>query len=297
MKRAIAFIFVVTVGAAALYVNQKRQQTAAVTANPMVDVVADVQRDVTRVPMRMTRISDEQEIRIGDELAARYATHVDDFTPEQKALERYVRQVGGRLGSQAHRKLPYRFHLLPEHSMINAFSLPGGHVFMGEGMLDLMTSEDELANVLGHEIEHIDHYHCVERFQLEAHARKLHLDVLGELAQIPLSVWEIGYSKDQEFEADREGMQLAVRSGYSPYGAVKMFERFRELHQEYVIHAKTPAEELSGLAVESLSGYFRSHPLPSERLAQANDVIAQEHWQNRKSLKPFRIEYEVKATK
>jgi len=52
-------------------------------------------------------------------------------------------------------------------------------------MLDLMMSEDELANVLGHELEHIDHYHCVERVQLEAKLKNLNLDVLGALLQIP----------------------------------------------------------------------------------------------------------------
>jgi len=295
MRRAIAFIIVVVIGAAALYFAQKRQQSVPVNANPMVEVVADVQRDVTRVPMRLTRISDEQEIKIGKDLAAQYVLDQDTLNPEQEALQNYVRQVGGRLAVHAHRKLPYRFSIVVDSGMLNAFSLPGGHVFIGTGMLDLMTSEDELANVLGHEIEHIDHYHCVERFQVEAHMRNLHLDILGELAQIPLSVWEIGYNKDQELEADREGMHLAVASGYSPYGAVDMFERFAKLHREYVIHAQSPEEELTDVAIQGLSGYFRSHPLPSERIAQANNIIAQEHWLDRKKLKPFKIEYEVKA--
>jgi predicted Zn-dependent protease len=295
MRRAIAFIIVAVIGAAALYFAQKRQQSVPVNANPMVEVVADVQRDVTRVPMRLTRISDEQEIKIGNELAAQYALKQDTLNPEQKALQSYVRQVGGRLAAHAHRKLPYQFNIVANAGLLNAFSLPGGHVFIGTGMLDLMTSEDELANVLGHEIEHVDHYHCVERFQVEAHMRNLHLDILGELAQIPLSVWEIGYNKDQELEADREGIHLAVAAGYSPYGALDMFERFAKLHREYVIHAQSPEEELTDVAIQGLSGYFRSHPLPSERIAQANNIIAQEHWRDRKKLKPFKIEYEVKA--
>jgi predicted Zn-dependent protease len=125
--------------------------------------------------------------------------------------------------------------------------------------------------------------------------RKVHLDILGELAQIPLSVWEVGYNKDQELEADREGIRLAVAADYSPYGAVEMFQRFAKLHREYVIHAQSPEEELTDVAIQSFGGYFRSHPLPSERISQANNLIAQEHWQSRKKLKPFRIEYEVKA--
>lgn len=295
MKRAIAFIVIVLIAAAGIYFAQRRQRIAPVTANPMVDIVADVQRDVTRVPMKMTRISDEQEIRVGDELAARYAEKTASFTSEQVALEKYVQRVGGKLAAKAHRKLPYKFHLIADGSLINAFALPGGHVYIGTGMLDMMTSEDELAAVLGHEIEHVDHYHCVERVQIEAHMRKVDLEVLGELAQIPLSVWQTGYNKDEELEADREGMQLAVAAGYSPYGAVRMFERLAKLHSEYVIHANSPEQELSQVAIQGLSGYFRSHPLPSERLAQANSIIREEHWQNRKQLTPFRIAYEVKA--
>ncbi len=108
-----------------------------------------------------------------------------------------------------------------------------------------------------------------------------------------LDFWEAGYHKNEEFEAHREGMYLAVQSDYSPYGAVDLFERFAKLCDEYVIHAKSPDEELSQLAIQSLSGYFRSHPLPSERLAQANRIILQEHWESRTARKPFHVEYEV----
>jgi len=128
---------------------------------------------------------------------------------------------------------------------------------------------------------------------LEVKLKNLNLDVLGALLQIPLDVWQAGYYRDEEFEADREGMFLAVRSGYSPYGAVDTFERFAKLHDEYVIHAQSPDQELTELAIQSLNGYFRSHPLPSERLAQAKGIIAEQHWEDRKTQKPFRVEYEV----
>src|SRR5260370_34969686 len=87
-------------------------------------------------------------------------------------------------------------------------------------------------------------------------------------------------------------MYLAVQSGYSPYGAVDVFERFAKLHEEYVIHAQSPDQELSELAIQSLNGYFRSHPLPSDRLAQANRITAEQHWQDRKEQKPFAVEDE-----
>jgi predicted Zn-dependent protease len=297
MKRVAAFVVVLFAGVAGLYFSQRRHESTPVSANAVVAMAADAQRDLTRAPMRLTRLSDDEEIAVGKELAEQYSGNADKLSPEQQALEEYVRRVGGSVALEAHRRLPYSFHLLADPAMINAFSLPGGPVYVGEGLLDLMTSEDQLAAVLGHEIEHIDHYHCAERVQIEARLRNLKLGIVGALLHIPLEVWEAGYNKDEEFEADREGMRLAVLTDYSPYGAVSLFEKFGKLHDEYVIHARSPEEELSQLAIQSLQGYFRSHPLPSERLAQANNVIAQEGWQNRRTQKPFRVEYEVQNGK
>ena len=296
MKRSVVFfVFFAILGfaLAGLYWSQRRAKSTPVSPNAILNMAADAERDLSRLPMNLTRLSDEQEISIGRELASRYATETRPLTAEEQGLEKYVGRVGANIALHAHRHLPYSFTVLPDHNMLNAFSLPGGPVYIGEGMLDLMTNEDELASVLAHEVEHIDHYHCVERVQLEAQLKKLDLHVVGALVEIPLNLWAAGYHKDEELEADREGIYLVVRSGYSPYGAVDLFERFAKLCDEYVIHAKSPDEELSLLAIQSLSGYFRSHPLPSERLAQAYRIIAQEHWESRTARKPFHVEYEV----
>jgi beta-barrel assembly-enhancing protease len=296
MKRAVlfpVFFLVLAASAAALYYGERRTKNSHVSANAILEMASDAQRDITRIPMRLTRISDDEEISIGRKLSAQYAPMSKPVSAEQAALQLYVQRVGAAVAVRAHRHLPYEFHLIPDRNLINAFALPGGPVYIGEGMTDLMLTEDELANVLGHEVEHIDHYHCVERFQVEAKLKHLNLDVVGALLQLPLSIWETGYHKDEELEADREGMFLAVQAGYSPYGAVKMFERFAKLQKEYVIHAETPEEELSELAIQSLAGYFRSHPMPSERIDQANRIIAEQNWQTRTEQRPFRLEYEV----
>lgn len=296
MRRVLLFaVFFLVLGAAlgALYYTQRHNKQAPVSPNAVLEMAADAQRDLTRVPMHFTRLSDEEEITIGKELAAHYAPPKEDLSPEQHGLAVYVSRVGARLAVHAQRQLPYSFHVIWDRNMVNAFSLPGGPVYIGEGFLDLMTTEDELANVLAHELEHIDHYHCVERVQVAANLKNLNLEVLGELLQLPFSLWEAGYRKDEELEADREGIFLAVRAGYSPYGSVQALNRLAKLGNEYVTHAETPEDELSDLAIQSLQGYFRSHPLPAERLAQANQIIAQQHWETRKEQKPFHVEYTV----
>jgi beta-barrel assembly-enhancing protease len=296
MKRVVLypiFFLVLAASAAALYYAERRTKTSYVSANAILELAADAQRDITRVPMHLTRVSDEEEISIGRKLSAQYASMNQPLSAQQAALQLYVRRVGATVAVRAHRHLPYEFHLIPDGNLINAFALPGGPVYIGEGMTDLMLTEDQLANVLAHEVEHIDHFHCVERFQVEAKLKHLDLEVVGALLQLPLSVWEAGYHKDEELEADREGMLLAVQAGYSPYGALKTFEHLAKLQKEYVIRAQTPEEELSELAIQSLEGYFRTHPMPSERIEQANRVIAEQDWQTRTEQKPFRLEYEV----
>jgi predicted Zn-dependent protease len=295
MKRALlvaSFFLVLSVALGALYYTQRHNKQAPVSPNAVLEMAADAQRDLTRAPMHFTRLSDEEEIAIGKTLAAHYPPQ-QELSPEQQGTAAYVSLLGARLAAQAQRQLPYRFHVIWDRNMINAFSLPGGPVYIGEGLLDLMTTEDELASVLAHELEHIDHYHCVERVQVAANLKNLNLGVLGELLQLPFSLWEAGYQKDEELEADREGIFLAVEAGYSPYGAVQALNRLTKLGDEYVTRAQAPEDELSDLAIQSLQGYFRSHPLPSERLAQANQIIAQQHWESRKEQKPFHVEYTV----
>ena len=275
MKRLVLLALILAAAGASLYLAQRRKAEDAVNANALVDVAADWQHDLSRVPMRMMRLSDADEVRIGNELVRRYGYAEPYENAEMASLENYVRHVGSRVARHAQRKIEFHFHFVPDHNLINAFALPGGHVFVGWGLLKEMHSEDELAFVLGHEIEHVDHYHAVERVQVEAQLHKLNLDVLADLAGIPLGLWQAGYTKDEEFEADREGLLLAAAGGYSPQGALDLLSTFVRLDGEYVAHSQTPVDALSRLAIESLNGYFRSHPMSSERLAQAEKLIAQ----------------------
>jgi predicted Zn-dependent protease len=276
MKRWILFAGVLVLAVASVIVSERQKVDVPASPAALLYLVADTEQELTRMPVSFARMSDVDEIRIGDQLARTYSSREQrQSTSEAAMVQHYITRVGTELATHAHRKLPYRFHYIPNSNFINAFALPGGHVYVGAGLVALMDSEDELAAVIGHEIEHIDHYHCSDRAQQERALRRI---PLGALVALPIEVFEAGYSKDQELEADREGTRLAVQAGYSANGAIRMFETFERLHKEYQAQAKTPQEELSRVAQQALEGYFRSHPLPSERIAQVQEMIASEGW-------------------
>jgi predicted Zn-dependent protease len=279
MTRWIIFAGIVLLSVASVVVSEVRKVDVPASPAALLYLVADTEQELTRMPVSFARMPDAEEIRIGNELARSYAAQEErDNTPEAAIVQHYVTRVGAELATHAHRILPYKFHYIPSPNVVNAFALPGGHVYVGAGLVSLMDSEDELAAVIGHEIEHIDHYHCADRVQQE---QALHKIPLGGLVALPVEIFEAGYSKDQELEADREGTRLAVQAGYSANGAIRMFETFERLHEEYQAKAKTPQEELSQVALQTLEGYFRSHPLPSQRIAQIQKMIASEGWSPR----------------
>jgi beta-barrel assembly-enhancing protease len=272
MKRLLFLILVLAAAAGALYYSGRHKQESRVGPEAMLNALAETQREMSRVPASMTRVSDEEEVTIGNALAEHYASQ---YGTGDAATQDYVTMVGRKVAGRARRKFNYKFHYVPEESLVNAFALPGGHVFIGKGMLRLVKTEDELASVLGHEVEHIDNYHCVERYQLKA---RMHDLPLAELLALPVELFQAGYGKEQELEADRDGTYLAVMAGYSPQGAVHLFERFGRLQRDQRFHAASPDQELSGVALAGIEGYFRSHPLPEERVNQVERLIAARKW-------------------
>lgn len=215
------------------------------------------------------KLSDRDEIRLGDALAVRYEKLRGlGHTRQTDSIESYLQEVGDKVAAGASRRLPYRFHFDPDPSFKSALSLPGGQVFVGGGLLSLMDREDELAVVLGHEIEHIVLGHCAGRI-LEEQAKR-HLSS-ADLASIPVEVFFPTFAKDQELAADREGIRLAVQASYSPYGAIRLLE-----------------------AVQRLDGPDAPSPDPrrlplAERIGQVKDLIAREHWEDRTSERPLSL--------
>jgi beta-barrel assembly-enhancing protease len=288
MKNLIAFGIVTLLLVTAIVRGEMTQARAPVGPQAIIHFVADTEYELTHLPMSLARLPDEEEVRIGNRLATEQGAHTP-VAPQDRATEAYIAAVGKRLARHAHRKLPYQFHYIPRKWFVNAYALPGGHVYLGAGLLELMDTEDELAAVLGHEIEHIDHYHCAERAETEALLRRI---PLGQIVGIPIEVFEAGYSKDQELQADREGTALAAGAGYSPRGAVRVFEQLEKLEEKYMhkeARAQTPMDEAARLAQQTVEQYFMSHPPASERIDQINRLIRASGWEQRNEEKPLEL--------
>jgi len=299
MKRCLALAAILSLAVVALLLSERRHVQAEVSPAPILYFVADTERELTRIPVSLTKLSQHQEVVIGDEMARGYlASNTAENTPQYREISAYVSLVGTRVAARAQRRLPYKFHYIPEEYFVNAFALPGGHIFIGKGLLQMMDTEDELANILGHEIEHADLGHCVERVQIE---ERIHNLPLGGAAQLPIELFEAGYSKEQELEADSEGAKLAEAAGYSAEGAISMFRNFQKL-QEEVEHYRAsgsqrrtvltlPLEIGNVVVLQTLEGYFRSHPPESERIAQIERLIADQHWPTDQKQKTLPVAY------
>lgn len=294
MKRYLWLAVILAAALLAIYFAQRQKVATQASPQALVDAAADAEHEASRVPLQMDRMSDADEIRVGDEIAAGYeknwATKPDAVTNAvaSKQLLAYIQQVGTGVAAHATRKLPYRFHYIADEHFVNAFALPGGHVFVGEGLLRLMQSEDALAAVLGHEVEHIDLRHCAERAQTEAHLRDL--GTIGALAGLPVEIFMAGYSKQQEMDADRFGTGLAVAAGYSPEGILQLFGEFAKLERKQGTAPRpaTPVDEAARLPVQTLEDYFRSHPPAEERIAQIETLEQRQHWP-RPALRPLKL--------
>lgn len=216
-------------------------------------------------------LSPEQEAAIGAKTFPRAVQTMGGRYPDPQ-LAQYVDTVGSRLGSVSHRsELDYTFAVINDSSP-NAFALPGGYIAITRGLLVNLENEAQMAAVLGHEIAHVTARHAAQGLQ-RGTLLNLAMAVIsgttegsgyGMLAEqagaLTASLIDRSYSREQERESDRIGIDYMVEAGYDPYGAVQLQEFF--------------VEKVEGPGNESwLTGLFRSHPFSSERLETNREYI------------------------
>jgi predicted Zn-dependent protease len=164
-----------------------------------------------------------------------------DMLPDSDARVRLIRRLGDRLVNaikgEENRPWEYKFSVIDKNE-INAFALPGGPIYFFSGLIDIMDSEDELAAVLAHEIAHVRREHWARRYADEQ-ARSIGITVLalilspGRTAVTAASVANdllvgLPYSRAQENEADRMGIELMVDAGFNPNAAITVMERLQQ---------------------------------------------------------------------
>lgn len=182
-------------------------------------------------------------------------------------LREYIDRVGRSLVNQVepeYAEVEWEFFLL-DSEVINAFALPGGKVFITVGLLSHFTNEAQVAGVLGHEIGHVTARHVDERISHSMFIQGL-LVVADASLDSGFAVTLLGgagqgyllkFNRDQELEADRQGMKYMSRAQYDPIGMRLVLEVL--------------AEESEGdRSLEILS----THPYPERRLRQIDDMLA-----------------------
>jgi predicted Zn-dependent protease len=220
-------------------------------------------------------VSEREEINIGMKYAPQAVfefggTYSDDL------LNNYINDVGQKLAKVSHRPiLDYQFKVV-NTSIVNAFALPGGYVYITRGMLDVLHNEAELAGVLGHEIAHISARHGASQmskamgFQIVLYAgltidqmyhQGRNADQIRDLVALGSSIIfnmiTLGYGRNYEHQADELGVKYMTSSGYDPDG---------------MIGVMGVLEDIGGKEPGKIGMLFSSHPKTSERMIKVKEL-------------------------
>jgi predicted Zn-dependent protease len=192
-------------------------------------IVSSVQ-DVGKMAKGAAGIGLDEERSIGGSVALEIISRYGGIDRDEAATRR-LNLLGKSLAGYSSRPgLQWRFGLLHSDT-INAFSAPGGYVFITRGLYDQLKSDDALAGVLSHEITHIARRHALKIIarneflsgasdlasQQSAQLRKFDIGI----GQITTTLLEKGFDPQTEYEADSGGRALALTTGYAP-GALRM---------------------------------------------------------------------------
>lgn len=213
---------------------------------------------------QITLMSPEQEVALGKQ----------HYIPSQQSqggaylidasVNDYVNRVGQTLAKHsAQPDLPYEFVVL-NNDVPNAWALPGGKIAINRGLLVLLEDEAQLAAVLGHEVVHAAARHSAEQqattfgIQILATAALTQTDnkLYQQAAAFSAGSFQAKYSRKNELESDKYGMNYMSAAGYDVYRAVELQETFVKLSEE------------SGQKSDFFNALFASHPPSRERVAK-----------------------------
>ncbi len=216
---------------------------------------------------QLTLIGEAQEIQMGREADQEISASLGLYPDE--AAQSYVSALGKELAARSERPgLPWSFKVVDD-PIVNAFALPGGFIYVTRGIMAHLSSEAELAAVLGHEIGHVTGRHSVERLS-KAQLANAGLGVgmivspefrqLGDLAQMGMGLLFLKYSRDDEREADDLGLRYSLRGGYDA----------REMPEVFTVLKRVG--EMAGAG--GIPNWLATHPDPEERRQRIEGLLA-----------------------
>jgi predicted Zn-dependent protease len=211
------------------------------------------------IPAPAYALPTSAEVQIGKQ----YDKQITDSTVvvTDPLLNQWVNDISNKLWNQTARKdVPYSIKIL-DVSDINAFSTLGGYIYINEGTLDFVQSDDELAGVIAHETGHIERRHAVTANNKASIVNvlfgigSLFLPILSRFGQLAQAGIQARIARDDENEADKYGLMMMTRAGYDP-----------DSMHSFMSHLGAVSSENKDV----LSKYLADHPGTSKRLANLN---------------------------
>ena len=213
--------------------------------------------------------STQQEVDMG----AQYAAQIEQQLPiiRDPEITRYINVLGDSIARVSDdRSLDWTFQVVDQPD-VNAFAVPGGHIYVYRGLIEKTENMSELAGVMGHEIAHVVRRHSVKQMAKGERANILATGVciaapavcnsgLGSAAiQVGGGALFAKFSRNDEAEADKYGVTYLTRAGIDPRGMPSMFRTLLALRKN------NPGP---------VAGFFASHPLEESRVANTEAEIA-----------------------
>ena len=202
------------------------------------------------------KVSQKTEERIGERALAQI--ELESELTQDGLAAKTVAEIGGRLTAGS--RYNYRWYV-SEDKEVNAFALPGGIIVVNAGLIRKAGSAEELAGVLAHEVQHVEHRHTLQQMIHAAGWAAVLAVVLGDVSAITaIVVHQLGNlrnSRQLETEADTEGMKALARAGIPFGGMPSMFKRLQA--EEQRIGDDSPS-------------LLSSHPATAERIAELEQL-------------------------
>ena len=224
------------------------------------------------VGQEVLALSVEEEREIGAQLFQHIRKQHKVLPPGVQAV-RLNRLATPLLQKCKREGITYTFSVL-QSDEINAFSHGGGYIYINTGLLEFVGSDAELEFVLGHEIGHVDLKHCTRNLTYASRASELGGELGRDLVMISYHLVSVGYSEEQEFEADEWAYRRLRELGRSEKQALALPRHFMDKErQEAGQKEKTKAKASPATdVVQEINNHFRTHPDTAERLKRLKQL-------------------------